>query len=149
MKTLPLPAISGTSRRAVLMTAAAAAVFSGHGAQAQSPVSTHVELKAAAKNCVDVGDVCLKHCIRLTTAGDKSLLDCLRTTRAMLVVTTAMAGFAEQDAKHLKALAKVCLDVCTDCEAECRKHESHHVECKNCVQACVAMIVQVKKLLAA
>ena len=134
MKTLPLPAISGTSRRAVLMTAAAVAVFPGHGAQAQSPVSTHVELKAAAKNCVDVGDVCLKH---------------LRTTRAMLVVTTAMAGFAEQDAKHLKALAKVCLDVCTDCEAECRKHESHHVECKNCVQACVAMIVQVKKLLAA
>jgi len=37
-------------------------------------------LIAAAKKCGKVGEVCLKHCIRLTKAGDKSLADCSATS---------------------------------------------------------------------
>jgi len=35
----------------------------------------------------------------------------------MLVVCSAVGRLAEQDAKRLKDLTNVCLDVCTDCEA--------------------------------
>jgi hypothetical protein len=51
-----------------------------------------------------------------------------------------MVQLAGQDAKRLKDYAKVCVAVCSDCEDECRKHEFHHIECKNCAEACAAMI---------
>lgn len=108
----------------------------------------HASLVAAAKKCADVGDVCLRHCIRLTKAGDKSLADCLTTVRAMLPVCAAVGRLAAQDAKRLKELAKVCADVCADCEAECRKHEFHHKECKACAEACAVMVSECKKLAA-
>jgi Cys-rich four helix bundle protein (predicted Tat secretion target) len=136
------------SRRTVLLTAAAGVAMPGASALAQPAPAKHAALAAAAKRCVEVGEICLKHCIKATEAGDKSLVDCLRTTRAMLAVTTAMAQFAEQNAKRLKPLAKVCLDVCRDCEAECRKHITHHAECKACFEACGAMISQLKRLAA-
>ena len=145
------------SRRGILAVGAAMAAFgatvpafaqkaAGGKAAASAP---NAALIAAAKKCGKVGEVCLKHCIKLTKAGDTSLADCMRNVRAMLVVCSAVGRLAEQDAKRLKDLTKVCLDVCTDCEAECRKHESHHVECKNCANSCAAMIAEAKKLLAA
>lgn len=138
-------------------TAMAVAHFAGAPAfaQAAKPAkpapapAPHAALIAAAKKCGAVGEVCLKHCIKLTKAGDNSLADCMRNVKAMLVVCNAVGRLAGQDAKRLKDLTKVCLDVCTDCEAECRKHEGHHVECKNCAIACAAMITEAKKLLAA
>ena len=141
---------AGTAILALLGTASVSTVLA-HAAKAarRLPSAPHAALIAAAKKCGRVGEVCLKHCIKLTKAGDKSLADCMRTVRAMLVVCSAVGRLAEQDAKRLKDLTKVCLDVCTDCEAECRKHESHHVECKNCANTCAAMIVEAKKLLAA
>jgi Cys-rich four helix bundle protein (predicted Tat secretion target) len=94
----------------------------------------------AAKRCGRVGDVCLKHCQRLTRAGDKSIADCMRAVQAMLPVCSAMAQLGAQNAARMKELARVCADICADCEAECRKHEFHHVECRNCAQACAGMI---------
>lgn len=148
-----------TSRRVMLIagSANAAALFANRTALAQAAKSAkpapaptpHAALISAAKKCGAVGEVCLKHCIKLTSAGDKSLADCMCNVRAMLVVCNAVGRLAGQDAKRLNDLTKVCLDVCTDCEVECRKHESHHVECKNCGNTCAAMIVEAKKLLAA
>lgn len=103
----------------------------------------------AAKRCGRVGDICLKHCIRLTRAGDTSLADCMLAVQAMLPVCSTMGQLAGQDAKRLKNMARLCADVCADCEDECRKHEFHHRECKNCAEACAAMIKECKAVIGA
>jgi Cys-rich four helix bundle protein (predicted Tat secretion target) len=109
----------------------------------KSPQQAVVE---ATKRCETVGNACLRHCQRLTRMGDKSLADCMRSVSAMLPVCAAMNRLAIQDAKRLKDLAKVCADICRDCEAECRKHEFHHVECKRCAEACAATVKVLSEL---
>jgi Cys-rich four helix bundle protein (predicted Tat secretion target) len=108
--------------------------------KAAAPASPNQPIVDATRRCETVGKICLNHCIRLTKAGDKSIADCMRAVNAMLPVCSAMNRLAALDAKRLKDLAKVCADVCRDCEAECRKHEFHHVECKNCAEACAATV---------
>jgi len=103
----------------------------------QAPNQALVEV---TKRCETVGTACLKHCQRLTRLGDKSLADCMRSVSSMLPVCVATNRLAAQDANRLKDLAKVCADVCRDCEAECRKHEFHHIECKRCAEACAATV---------
>lgn len=146
----------GTNRRALMFAAWASSMALAHvwssssWAQGKSAASksSHPALTAAAARCGTVGTVCLKHCIRLTKAGDKSISDCMRAVQAMLPVCSAVGRLASQDAKRLKDLLEVCVAVCNDCEAECRKHEFHHVECKNCAEACAAMVKEAKALLA-
>lgn len=104
---------------------------------------------AAARRCESVGNICLRHCIRLNRAGDKSIYDCMRAVQAMLPVCVSIRRLAVLDARRLKDMAKLCMDVCSDCEAECRKHEFHHVECKNCAEACAAMVEACKRVLGA
>ena len=125
--------LAGTGQAAPASAQAAAA----KGAASASPQQAIV---AATKRCETVGTACLKHCQRLTRLGDKSLAECMRSVSAMLPVCTAMNRLASQDAKRLKDLAKVCADICRDCEAECRKHEFHHVECQRCAEACATMV---------
>ena len=68
----------------------------------------------AAKRCGRVGDICLKHCIRLTRAGDTSLADCMRAVQAMLPVCSTMGQLAGQDAKRLRTwLGSVLMSVRT------------------------------------
>lgn len=102
---------------------------------------------AAARRCGQVGNICLKHCIRLTAAGDTSLTACMASVRAMLPVCAALVQLAGLNAARLKDLAKVCSDICADCESECRKHEFHHVECKTCAEACATLVKELKPLL--
>jgi Cys-rich four helix bundle protein (predicted Tat secretion target) len=102
--------------------------------------SPHPAIVEATKRCETVGTACLRHCQRLTRRGDKSLAECMRSVSAMLPVCTAVNRLALQDAKRLKELAAVCADICRDCEAECRKHEFHHVECQRCAEACAATV---------
>ena len=150
------------SRRELFAPAAAAAtlLFVGSAAQAQTAAkaaapaakpaaSPRQGLIDAAKKCATTGDVCLKHCIRLTKAGDTSLAGCMAAVQAMLPVCAAAGKLASLDAKRLKDIVKVCADVCADCEAECRKHEFHHKECKACAESCAAMVKEAKALLAA
>src|SRR5262245_4015751 len=105
-----------------------------------APVSPQQAVVAATKRCENVGNVCLRHCQRLTRLGDKSLADCMRSVSAMIPICVATNKLASQDAKQLQALAKVCAEVCRECEAECRKHEFHHVECKRCAEACAETV---------
>jgi Cys-rich four helix bundle protein (predicted Tat secretion target) len=141
----------GLARRDVLLAAAGALtagvglVHAAAAAQAAAPKTgpskpPHQAVIEATKRCDTVGNACLRHCQRLTRLGDKSLAECMRSVSAMLPVCVAMNRLAGQDAKRLKDLAKVCADVCRDCEAECRKHEFHHVECKRCAEACAATV---------
>jgi Cys-rich four helix bundle protein (predicted Tat secretion target) len=116
---------------------------------AATPAVPNQQIVDAAKRCGRVGQICLAHCIRLTRAGDTSLADCMKAVRAMLPVCAAISQLAAQDAKRLKDMARLCVSVCSDCEDECRKHEFHHVECKNCAEACAAMISACKTVLGA
>lgn len=124
----------------------ASAAGKAKSAEPAAPMA-HKELVAATKKCVEAGEICLNHCIRLTKLGDKSIAKCMEAVRAMLPVCGALGKLASLDAKRLKELAKVCADVCSDCEDECRKHEFHHRECKACAEACAATVREVKKLL--
>jgi Cys-rich four helix bundle protein (predicted Tat secretion target) len=114
----------------------------GHGA-AGAPNQALID---AALTCVNRGDVCLQHCIKLLSTGDTSLKDCIRTVSVMLPLCETHARHAALEAPRLKDLAKLCADVCDDCEKECRKHEQHHVECKNCAQSCAACSKECRKL---
>jgi Cys-rich four helix bundle protein (predicted Tat secretion target) len=136
---------AAATRRALI--AGAAVLLAGVGRappalaqKAGAKTSPHQAVVAATQRCETVGNACLKHCQRLTRLGDKSLADCMRSVSAMLPVSAAMNRLALQDAKRLKELAKVCADICRDCEAECRKHEFHHVECQRCAEACAATV---------
>jgi Cys-rich four helix bundle protein (predicted Tat secretion target) len=137
-----------TSRRSLLagagvllaggvMTAPAWAQATAKSGAAKSP---HQAIAEVTKRCETMGKACLKHCQRLTRLGDKSIADCMRSVSVMLPVCVATNRLAQQDAKRLQDLAKVCADICRDCEAECRKHEFHHVECKRCAEACAETV---------
>jgi Cys-rich four helix bundle protein (predicted Tat secretion target) len=106
----------------------------------------HQALIDAALNCVNRGEVCVNHCVTMLETGDTSLKDCLRTVSAMLPMCTALAPLAALDAKHLRDFAKVCIEVCTDCEDACKKHQDEHEICKACAQSCAECIEECKKL---
>ena len=99
----------------------------------------HPELTKLALDCVGLGEACVAHCIKVLGTGDTSLTDCLITVNAMLPMCAALARFAASDAKRLKELAAVCIDVCDDCAKECEKHTEHE-ECKACGEACSSVI---------
>jgi Cys-rich four helix bundle protein (predicted Tat secretion target) len=132
--------IAGAATLLAGLGQAPAACAQAAAAKSAPRASPHQAIVEATKRCETVGTACLKHCQRLTRLGDKSLAECMRSVSAMLPVCTAMNRLAVQDAKRLKELAKVCADICRDCEAECRKHEFHHVECQRCAEACAATV---------
>jgi len=108
----------------------------------------HPELTKLALDCVGLGEACVAHCIKLMGTGDTSLTDCLISVNAMLPMCGALARYAASDAKRLKELAAVCIDVCDDCAKECEKH-TEHAECKACGEACVDCIKACEDLIAA
>lgn len=119
-----------------------------HGSAPQAAPAPRRGLVDAALACVNKGEVCLNHCYALLGTGDTSLKNCVRTVSAMLPICTALARFAAQDAARLKDLAKLCIDVCGDCEAECRKHQDHHAECRACADSCADCIKACKAVVA-
>ncbi len=107
----------------------------------------HQALIDAGLNCVNRGEVCVNHCIGLLSSGDTSMKDCLRAVSAMLPMCSTLARLAALDAARLKDFAKVCIDVCADCEQECKKHQDHHAVCKACAESCAACIKECKAVM--
>jgi Cys-rich four helix bundle protein (predicted Tat secretion target) len=128
--------------------AAAAGLALGEGtAFAADAKST--ALVEAANGCVEAGEVCLEHCLASFRAGDTSLGDCATAVADMLPVCRALSRLAASGSKRLPAFAVACTQVCEDCEAACRKHESHHAPCKACAEACARVIAALKQVTAA
>jgi len=115
-----------------------------HAADAKSNA-----LNQAALGCVEAGERCLEHCLAMFRAGDASLGECASAVADMLPVCQALARLSASGSKRLVAFAAVCQQVCEDCEAACRKHESHHPQCKACAEACAKVIAACKQLIAA
>ncbi len=134
---------------AVAQAAGGAAGGHDHHQHAGHDGARHKALIDVALKCVGSGEVCLDHCYKLLGTGDTSLKDCVRTVSAMLPMCAALIRFAALDASRLKELAKLCIDVCADCETECKKHQEHHALCRACAESCAECIGACKKLIAA
>ena len=101
-------------------------------------------LAQAAGTCVVVGSACLQHCLTLLAQGDKSMGDCAKAVTQMRAVCDAMSTLAAYNSAYVPRLAKVCIDVCGDCEKACRPHAEHHAVCRACADSCAATIAQAK-----
>jgi Cys-rich four helix bundle protein (predicted Tat secretion target) len=116
---------------AALAESAAIAATPAAGKPAPNP-----GLADAATDCVRKAEDCLPHCLNMLSTGDTTLAACAQSVRETMAVCQATAALAASGSKHLSDLAKVCADICKDCEAECRKHADKHQICKDCADAC-------------
>lgn len=140
---------------ASMVTALSAVVLAGraiaanehahHGKTGGTPASgKHAALITATGDCIAKGEACLSHCLVLLGQGDKAMADCAQSVNQMLATCTALQKLAAQEAKATKAMAKLALDVCQECEKACRKHEQHHAVCKACAESCAECVKQCK-----
>jgi Cys-rich four helix bundle protein (predicted Tat secretion target) len=120
-----------------------------HNSNTPKRMPVNMPLILSAQNCLTSANICVSHCLILIGQGDNSLQECLRTASEMIPSCNGLGQLASMNAKHLKKYAEYCITVCTDCEIECRKHQDHHWQCKNCAQACAECIRQCKMLIAA
>ena len=134
------------NRRELLLGAAAMAaaattsrVFAaGHEHEHQhSTVSPYDKLIAAAADCTLKANLCLQHCIVLLGKGETDMAACARSASQAAAICTALQQLAFSNARQLPQLAKVAMDICKECEEECKKTE-RHPECKACKEACIA-----------
>ena len=95
------------------------------------------KLIEAAADCVLKANICVQHCIVLMGQGEQDLAACVQSSSQAAALCTALQQLASAESKHVPQLAKVVMDVCKDCEEECKKTE-RHPECKACKEACVA-----------
>lgn len=116
-----------------------------------SPAGGHSprpELMRAAADCEQTGQICLRHCLDLfASGGHKEMAACAIAVSDMIAVCATLHQLAASSSRHLPAMAKVALEVCDACEEACRKHESHHTQCRDCADACVACAKECKRLL--
>ena len=96
----------------------------------------YAALADAAGACASKGQVCVNHCLDLLGSGDKDMAACAKSASQMLSLCTALQGLANQDSRYVPGLAKVAMDACNDCEAECKKHADKHAPCKACMESC-------------
>jgi Cys-rich four helix bundle protein (predicted Tat secretion target) len=104
-------------------------------------------LAEAAYACLGKGQTCLAHCIGMLAAGDTTMAGCAPAVHDMHAVMTGLAAAAASGSRHLKELARVAMEFCKDCEAECRKHADKHVVCKECAEACARTIAACQKVI--
>lgn len=146
------------NRRELLLGAAAMAAAAtagrafaaGHehmGHEHHAVSSRNDALIAAAADCALKANVCQQHCIDLLGQGDKSMAACAKSASQAAAVCTALQQLASADSRHLPQMAKLAMDVCKECEEECKKTEKHP-ECKACKEACIACYEECKKIAA-
>jgi Cys-rich four helix bundle protein (predicted Tat secretion target) len=141
-----LGAAAGVASLAVAVNAALAEEHAGHMDHAAHMGAS--SLADAARKCVVAGDACMSHCLALFVAGDNSVSGCAKNAYQMSAMCAALARLASANSPHLAALAKVCREVCLDCEKECRKHEKEHDVCRACAESCAACAEECKKVAA-
>lgn len=117
-----------------------------HDHGSAKPDTQHQAVIDSATDCVAKAEACVPHCVASLAKGDTSLAECLESVLAMMPMCTAVARLAALDAPRLKDVAKLCADICVDCEKVCRKHEAHHAVCKACADSCAHFVKESRKL---
>ena len=128
-----------------LAAATGVAVAQDHS-QHMHTVGPNEALVRTASDCITTGEICLAHVHDMGAQGDTSLARCAKSVAELTAVCAALRSLAAQNAPSVPKQAAVALDVCKRCEAECRKHEKVHSQCKNCADACVACATECQKV---
>lgn len=103
------------------------------------------KLLAAVSDCILKANICLQHCIVLMGQGDKDMAACAKSSSQVLALCNALQQLAAGESKYLPQLAKVAMDVCKECEDECKKTDKHP-ECKACGESCAACYKECKAI---
>jgi Cys-rich four helix bundle protein (predicted Tat secretion target) len=134
-----------------LLAAAAAGMASAAGPEHPGHVhggaKKYEALRTTALDCLKTGQTCLAHCMNTFKNKDTTLAECAQRVEELLATCTMMSQLAAFDSRHFKSFLSGCIDVCNDCERECRKHEKQHAECKACGDSCAACVKEMKPLL--
>jgi Cys-rich four helix bundle protein (predicted Tat secretion target) len=150
------------NRRDVLLGIGAAAVgigalahaseggdHAGHGSQKKHDHSKHSPQQPtvldAVNGCLDKGQRCIAHCLVAFQEGDTTLADCAAKVHEMQAICSAFSYLLAANSNHVKAAAALCEAVCDECADECRKHD-HHIECRECAEACETTIAEVQRV---
>lgn len=111
-----------------------------HGAGIRPALSKSLKaLQESADHCLDVGKTCVAHCNVLLAGGDKEMASCQMAVMNMLSVTQAVSDISHYNSfkkSTFSQLVKACMELCKDCETECKRHADMHSECKECMEAC-------------
>ncbi len=110
--------------------------------------TVNMDLISATSDCVQKGEICLAHCLVLWGQGDQEMASCAQSVNQMLAVCGALQLLAAQESAFLPNQAKIAMDVCKECEEECKKHADMHEACKACMEGCVSCYKQCKKIAA-
>lgn len=105
------------------------------------------KLIEVASDCVLKANICVQHCIVMMGQGEKDLAACAASSSQLVAMCAALQHFASAESKFLPQMAKLAMDICKDCENECKKTE-RHPECKACGEACAACYNECKKIAA-
>ncbi len=139
----------------LMLAAAGNAAFAAEDAKHQHAGHQHTHganknqsLIDAAADSVKKGQACLQHCIELMSQGDKELGNCAMVVNDMIAACVAIEQLANYNSPHLAKMAKVAMDICQDCEKECRKFEKQHEACKVSADSCAACYNECKKIVA-
>jgi len=103
-------------------------------------------LVTSASNCVTLGEICLNHTHEVVAKGETALAECAKSVNELIAACTALRSLAAQNSSFVPKYAKLTAEVCKSSEAECRKFEKNHVECKACADACAACIAECAKV---
>lgn len=111
------------------------------GADSSGSAAKLKNIADKAADCVEAGEACLGHCLRLMANGDTSVKDCALAVSNMLAAckaTLSVASYASAPNDLLKAQFTACAKFCRKCAEECKMHSNHHAECKKCLESCEA-----------
>ena len=138
--------------RAGTIAAVGAAVFPARHAEAQSENDASWQANAAlieaALDCEKQSEVCLAHCISTFKQDSTMLAECAGLVVETAAICSALVTLASGGSERLDAMARITIASCTACEKECRRHASHHDECKTCADSCITCIQECERLLA-
>jgi Cys-rich four helix bundle protein (predicted Tat secretion target) len=145
----------GINRREVLLAMGAAATaayagsataaMSGHDHSKHKP--QHEDVLDATNDCTDKGQRCIAHCLVSFVEGDTELAKCASKVHEMQAICGAFSYLVAANSEYSKEYSKICISACEDCEKVCREHDEHF-ECKDCADACAALVKAIKKSMA-
>ena len=142
----------GIKRREVLLAMGAAATaayagsataaMAGHDHSKHKP--QHGDVLDATNACTDKGQRCIAHCLVSFVEGDTELAECASKVHEMQAICHAFSYLVASNSEYSKEYSKICITACDDCEKVCREHDEHF-ECKDCGDACAALVKAIKK----
>ena len=153
----PTQKLDALSRRELLAGAGAlsALLASGTALAGDAPGHRHADharrhpkVLKATNACVARGRQCVAHCLDVFREGDVTLADCANSVNQMVPICEAFSYQLATNSKYVKDLSAVCRQACKDCEEECRKHEDEHRECRDCAEACAALVRAIDRRMA-